>query len=117
MERPTRKAALQDLKLCDKEGLVADVKAVATSVTVTIRSWNSVLLEDETVLGFRRVNFCIRNFTEEFHGTCSTGKKDPREPTFNDHFIQAQDLCMMRKEFLPKLKHRQERKAGTGHLG
>lgn len=67
MKGPSRKTVLLDLKLYYKEGLVADVRAVATSITVTLRSWNSVLLE-ETALGFRRVNFSLlRTFFEEFH--------------------------------------------------
>lgn len=54
-----RKAVLVDFTLYNKEGLVADVKAVATLVMITIRSWNSVLLEEETALDFRRVNFSL----------------------------------------------------------
>lgn len=48
MEGPSKKAVLMNLILTNKEGLVALVKAGATLVTVTIRSWNSVLPAEET---------------------------------------------------------------------
>lgn len=48
MEGPSRKSVLTDLILMNKEGLVADVKAGATLVTVTVRSWNFVLPEEGT---------------------------------------------------------------------
>lgn len=59
IEGPNRKAVLLDLKLCNREGLAAGVKALAIFITVTTRSWNSVLLEEETALGLRRDNFSL----------------------------------------------------------
>lgn len=59
MEGPTRKSALLEPILYNKEDLATDVKALATFIMVTIRSWNSLLLEEEISLSFRRVNFSL----------------------------------------------------------
>lgn len=56
MEGPDRKAVLLDLKLGNREGLAAEVKAQAIFIAVITGSWNSVLLEEQTALGLRRVS-------------------------------------------------------------
>lgn len=74
MERPTWKAGLLDLKLYNKEGLVADTKAVATFITVIMEfhiAWgrNSPELQESQLQSLQGPS--LKNFT----WTCFAGSR------------------------------------------